>query len=474
MSERTYSNSEYRYGFNGKENDTDFGSHIQDYGFRLYSRESARFLSVDPLSPSYPWYTPYQFAGNIVIACIDLDGLEYHSVTGSEDLPKHLVMSVSDATSTPQYIQSQASNPNLKHVSKIQKELGIRFETGTSIEDIHTTLDLLGMIPVVGELADGTNAIIYLAQGDLANASLSAVALVPVLGSAGTATRLTIKGVDAATNAAKPALKNIDEVKGALKKLCFIEGTKIYAKEGDVPIEELKVDDLVWSKNDKTGEFALKRVVNTFVKEADVLVKILVDQDTIFTTLDHPFWVNNKWIEARELTLGDSLSLYDNSSSVITQISQIDTLVTVYNFEVEDFHTYFIGNTHIFTHNNGCSPDDDKYKALQKSMEEVELVKLETRDLQAQVSIYSKVVADAKKNLTKTKKEFERLQIVNPYNSEAERLKRLSELQNEMNNYTDVYTKAAEASQDITKIVKERQRLESPSIMDKIIKFFTN
>jgi hypothetical protein len=33
-------------------------------------------LSVDPLTQSYPWYTPYQFAGNMPIRFIDLDGLE--------------------------------------------------------------------------------------------------------------------------------------------------------------------------------------------------------------------------------------------------------------------------------------------------------------------------------------------------------------------------------------------------------------
>jgi hypothetical protein len=33
-------------------------------------------LSVDPLAQSYPWYTPYQFAGNTPIMAIDLDGLE--------------------------------------------------------------------------------------------------------------------------------------------------------------------------------------------------------------------------------------------------------------------------------------------------------------------------------------------------------------------------------------------------------------
>jgi hypothetical protein len=35
-----------------------------------------RFMSVDPLTKSYPWYTPYQFAGNKPIRFVDLDGLE--------------------------------------------------------------------------------------------------------------------------------------------------------------------------------------------------------------------------------------------------------------------------------------------------------------------------------------------------------------------------------------------------------------
>ena len=47
-----------------------------DYGFRIYDPRVGRFLSVDPLTASYPWYTPYQFAGNNPIQFIDLDGLE--------------------------------------------------------------------------------------------------------------------------------------------------------------------------------------------------------------------------------------------------------------------------------------------------------------------------------------------------------------------------------------------------------------
>ena len=74
--------SGYRYGFNGKENDNEAKGegNQQDYGMRIYDPRLGRFLSVDPLSKSYPWYTPYQFAGNKPIQCIDLDGLEEYYI----------------------------------------------------------------------------------------------------------------------------------------------------------------------------------------------------------------------------------------------------------------------------------------------------------------------------------------------------------------------------------------------------------
>lgn len=68
--------NDYRYGFNGKEKDQSFGNVHYDYGFRIYNPAIAKFLSVDPLTSSYPWYTPYQFAGNKPIIALDLDGLE--------------------------------------------------------------------------------------------------------------------------------------------------------------------------------------------------------------------------------------------------------------------------------------------------------------------------------------------------------------------------------------------------------------
>jgi RHS repeat-associated protein len=68
----------YRYGFNGKENDNEVNGegNMQDYGMRIYDTRLGRFLSVDPLAPKFPFYTPYQFAADNPVLSVDIDGLE--------------------------------------------------------------------------------------------------------------------------------------------------------------------------------------------------------------------------------------------------------------------------------------------------------------------------------------------------------------------------------------------------------------
>ncbi|MCB9251543.1 MAG: hypothetical protein H6605_03700 [Flavobacteriales bacterium] len=78
MEGRSWTGGAYRYGFNGKENDDEIkgNGNQQDYGMRIYDPRLCRFLSVDPVSNYFPWYTPYLFAGNKPIWATDLDGLE--------------------------------------------------------------------------------------------------------------------------------------------------------------------------------------------------------------------------------------------------------------------------------------------------------------------------------------------------------------------------------------------------------------
>ena len=79
MPGRKFNAGGYRYGFNGKENDNEVKreGNQQDYGMRIYDPRLGRFLSVDPLSKSYPNISPYPYAMNRPIDGIDLDGLEW-------------------------------------------------------------------------------------------------------------------------------------------------------------------------------------------------------------------------------------------------------------------------------------------------------------------------------------------------------------------------------------------------------------
>ncbi len=60
----------------------------------------------------------------------------------------------------------------------------------------HTALDGVGMIPVVGSVAEGVNAGWYGLQGDYGDAALSAASAIPFAGDAADAVRLGKDGVD--------------------------------------------------------------------------------------------------------------------------------------------------------------------------------------------------------------------------------------------------------------------------------------
>lgn len=72
-----------KYKYVGKERDDETGLYY--YGARYYAAWMCRFISVDPLKDQYPYYTPYQYAGNKPIVSIDIDGLESSTDIGQQN-----------------------------------------------------------------------------------------------------------------------------------------------------------------------------------------------------------------------------------------------------------------------------------------------------------------------------------------------------------------------------------------------------
>ncbi len=67
------------------------------------------------------------------------------------------------------------------------------------LDNVHTGLDVAGLTPGVGIVADAANAGLYAARGDLAGAAVSGAAMVPVVGQAASGARLAAKGADTAS-----------------------------------------------------------------------------------------------------------------------------------------------------------------------------------------------------------------------------------------------------------------------------------
>ena len=78
-------------------------------------------------------------------------------------------------------------------------------------------------------------------------------------------------------------------------------------------------------------------------------------REIIRTTEEHPFWVNDEgWVAAFELKEGDELVNPDDDIIRVISQEKEEGTETVYNVEVEDFHTYFVGDLNIFVHNANC------------------------------------------------------------------------------------------------------------------------
>ncbi|HEX9060714.1 MAG TPA: polymorphic toxin-type HINT domain-containing protein, partial [Clostridia bacterium] len=123
----------------------------------------------------------------------------------------------------------------------------------------------------------------------------------------------------------------------------------------------------------ETGEKGLKKVEQTFIRKANTLVHVYVNNEEIKTTVEHPFWVVGKgWVEASKLKEGDTLLMYSGKTVKVTKIfiEKLQKTINVFNFRVADWHTYIVSDLDILVHNNNpCAQGGNKgnYKAGDKT-----------------------------------------------------------------------------------------------------------
>ncbi|MBM9502378.1 TIGR04388 family protein [Leptospira sp. 201903071] len=187
---------------------------------------------------------------------------------------------------------------------------------------------------------------------------------------------------------------------------CFVAGTQVHTKDGLKSIETLKIGDVVQSWNEHTGKFEFKPVTELFVHEVPQLFYLELDnEEEIHTTWNHPFRrktetsnlattaravtsligspserksaieeiplstdayashahasnsaltsANSEWVKVEDLKVQDQVLKSDGTWARVTGIFHYNTDPTkVYNIEVEDNHTYVVGeNVGAVVHN---------------------------------------------------------------------------------------------------------------------------
>ena len=151
---------------------------------------------------------------------------------------------------------------------------------------------------------------------------------------------------------------------------CFAAGTPVQTARGDRAIESIVIGDRVWARDLATGAVALRSVVNTYrtarVPVVDLELSVgHVSSEHLTVTRGHLFWVEGSgWVRADAL---GAQPLWSTEGSTAARFSSElwgggSELTTVYNLEVSEFHSYFVGHSHVLVHNgdpngDGCPAD---------------------------------------------------------------------------------------------------------------------
>ena len=203
---------------------------------------------------------------------------------------------------------------------------------------------------------------------------VAAVALPFVPGGAG----LALKGAKATKKVAEK-VKKASKTKGAKKAKkgaskkkrsskcpckCFGEGTLVETEEGLIPIEEIEVGDKVLARSEDGLSTGYKPVVDLIRTPDNELGNLqLIDENNEVSVLsitpDHPVKTARAWVEAAKLKADELVSTGDGKLLWVYETWQPTGKEQTYNFEVSDFHTYFVSEDQAWVH-NACNCGGDK------------------------------------------------------------------------------------------------------------------
>ncbi|MGI0015288.1 MAG: Hint domain-containing protein, partial [Nitrososphaera sp.] len=82
------------------------------------------------------------------------------------------------------------------------------------------------------------------------------------------------------------------------------------------------------------------------------IVLLILDGETIETTLDHPFYTAERnWVGAGDLAVGEHVRRADGEYGVVRAVEIVGRTQRMYNLTVDEAHTFFVGAQRWLVHN---------------------------------------------------------------------------------------------------------------------------
>jgi hypothetical protein len=137
---------------------------------------------------------------------------------------------------------------------------------------------------------------------------------------------------------------------------CFAAGTPVRTIEGPRPIETIRTGDQVLSRDVTGGALSFRPVLNVHRNPPDKTLRIAMeDRDAVVASRFHRFWlVGRGWAMARDLKPGDVVRTLGGPSR-ITAVEEAP-VQPVFNLDVAESRTYFVGGSAILVHDNTLPP----------------------------------------------------------------------------------------------------------------------
>ncbi len=133
---------------------------------------------------------------------------------------------------------------------------------------------------------------------------------------------------------------------------CFAAGTPVRTRDGRKPIETLLVGDQVLAQDVTTGSLGFHPVTVVHHNAPSATIRLALDNgDALVASVYHRFWCAGiGWKMARELKPGDTLRTYAGLAKIVS--TQPGLVVPVYNLDVAEARTFFVGNHDALVHDN--------------------------------------------------------------------------------------------------------------------------